>query len=105
MAGFRNAIFFNKELYVDNQMPLSFSADQMTAVTGFYIVGAVYYFNGTDNPKTQSKLVGKSSKRDAAFTSSPPRDYYVRSFKIIYDRHLTEGTGRLRGRNCSHVIG
>jgi hypothetical protein len=38
----------------------------MTAVMGFYIVGAfkvaliIVYFNGTDNPKTQSKLDGKS---------------------------------------------
>ena len=40
-----------------------------------------------------------SSKHDAAFTSSPPRDCYVRSFKkpmlLISHRHLSEGTGRL----------
>ena len=36
-----------------------------------------YYFNGTDDPKTQWKLDGKSvsSKRDAAFTSSPPTEF------------------------------
>ena len=53
-------IIFNKELSVANQMPPSFSANQMTAVTGFLHCGAVYYFNGTDKPKTQSKLDGKS---------------------------------------------
>jgi hypothetical protein len=50
--------FFKKELSVANQMTPSFSANHLTAVTGFLHGGAVYYFNGTDNPKTQSKLIG-----------------------------------------------
>ena len=45
----------------------SVGGDEVKAALGFWIVRAVkvaliivYYFNGTDNPKTQSKLDGKS---------------------------------------------
>ena len=56
----RKCIFFNKELSVANQSLSRFQPITWLQWLGFYIVSAVYFFNGTDKPKTQSKLDGKS---------------------------------------------
>ena len=65
-------------------MPPSFSANHMIAVTGFLDCRVPFTtFTAPTIPKPSRNYMGKvcSSKLDAAFTSSPPRDCYARSFK------------------------